>query len=117
MDVISFSLLRGVCQTPAYVAKDRGFFSDVGIDARVEIAPTAFVVPKKLSKGDVDFAVLPWTRVATAASHDEDLVAICGSGVDEAALVARPGIDIAAIRTVALPNEGGMKDLTGAGLM
>jgi ABC-type nitrate/sulfonate/bicarbonate transport system substrate-binding protein len=114
---VSFSLLRGVCQTPAYVAHDRGFFAEQGLEARIDVAPTAWVVPQRLAKGDVDFAVLPWTRVATARASGEDLVAICGSGIEEAALVVRPDLDLERVRSVAVPHEGGMKDLTAAGLM
>jgi ABC-type nitrate/sulfonate/bicarbonate transport system substrate-binding protein len=117
MERISFSLLRGVCQTPAYVAKDRGFLELEGLDARIEIAPTAWVVPKRLSDGDIDFAVLPWTRVATAKAHDEDLVVLAGGGYEEAALVLREGVALEDVKRVAVPQEGGMKDLTAAGLM
>ena len=117
MEVVTFSLLRGVCQTPAYIAKDRGFFAEAGLDVQIEIAPTAWVVPKRLSDGEIDFAVLPWTRVATAKSQDEDLVLLCGSGHEEAALVLRPGIELEDVTSVAIPQEGGMKDLTAAGLM
>jgi NitT/TauT family transport system substrate-binding protein len=117
MDTVSFSLLRGVCQTPAYVAQDRGFFAEAGVDARIDVAPTAWVVPQRIAAGELDFAVIPWTRVAAAKSRGEDLVAICGSGFEEAALVVRPGVDLADVKTVAVPQEGGMKDLTAAGLM
>jgi NitT/TauT family transport system substrate-binding protein len=117
MEVISFSLLRGVCQTPAYVAADRGFLAQEGIVAEVDIAPTAWVVPERLASGDVDFAVLPWTRIAAAKSRDEDLVLLCGSGWEEAALVVRPGMELRDVARVAVPQEGGMKDLTAAGLM
>ena len=117
MDTVSFSLLRGVCQTPAYVAQDRGFFAEGGIDARIDVAPTAWVVPQRIAAGELDFAVIPWTRVAAAKSRGEDLVAICGSGFEEAALVVRPDVDLAEVKTVAVPQEGGMKDLTAAGLM
>jgi ABC-type nitrate/sulfonate/bicarbonate transport system substrate-binding protein len=117
MERVSISLLRGVCQTPAYVAKDRGLFTQEGVDARVEIAPTAWVVPRRLSDGDIDFAVLPWTRVATAKAHDEDLVVLAGGGYEEAALVLRHGVELEDVRRVAVPQEGGMKDLTAAGLM
>jgi ABC-type nitrate/sulfonate/bicarbonate transport system substrate-binding protein len=117
MEAVRFSLLRGVCQTPAYVAKKRGFFEDAGIDARIEIAPTAWVVPKRLAAREIDFAVLPWTRVATAKSQNEDLVLLCGSGHEEAALVVRPGMKLEDVKKVAVPQEGGMKDLTAAGLM
>ena len=102
MDTVSFSLLRGVCQTPAYVAQDRGFFAEAGIDARIDVAPTAWVVPQRIAAGELDFAVIPWTRVAAAKSHGEDMVAICGSGVEEAALVVRPDVDLADVKTVAL---------------
>jgi NitT/TauT family transport system substrate-binding protein len=117
VDVASFSLLRGVCQTPAYVAKDRGLFAAAGVDARIDVAPTAWVVPKRLAAGEIDFAVLPWTRVATAKAQGEDLVAICGSGIEEAAFVVRNGVELEEIESVAVPQEGGMKDLTAAGLI
>ena len=93
MEVVTFSLLRGVCQTPAYIAQRRGLFADVGIDAHIDIAPTAWVVPSRLAAGEIDFAVLPWTRVATAKSHDEDLVLLCGSGCEEAALDGNDSVD------------------------
>ena len=117
METASFSLLRGVCQTPAYVAQDRGFFAEAGIDAQIDVAPTAWVVPQRLAAGELDFAVIPWTRVAAAKSHGEDLVAICGGGIEEAALVVRSGVDLADVKTVAVPQEGGIKDLTAAALM
>jgi ABC-type nitrate/sulfonate/bicarbonate transport system substrate-binding protein len=47
----------------------------------------------------------------------EDLVAVCGSGHEEVALVLRPEVALGDVRTVAVPHEGGMKDLTAAGLM
>ena len=117
MQTVTFSLLRGVCQTPAYCAKDRGFFEQAGLDARIDVAPTAWVVPQRLAAGTLDFAVLPWTRVAAAAAQGEDLVAVCGSGHEEVALVVRPGVPLDDVRRVAVPHEGGMKDLTAAGLM
>ena len=117
MDVARISLLRGVCQTPAYVAKDRGLFAAAGVDAQIDIAPTAWVVPQRMAAGTLDFAVLPWTRIAAATSAGEDMIAICGSGCEEVALVVRPGIELGEVRTVAVPHEGGMKDLTAAGLM
>lgn len=117
MEVARFALLRGVCQIPAYVAAECGLFAGEGIDARIDIAPTAWIVPERLATGALDFAVLPWTRVATAKSLGEDLVLLSGSGIEEAALVVRRGLDVSAVRTVAVPHEGGMKDLTGAALM
>jgi len=117
MDVVRISLLRGVCQTPAYVADARGLFAAAGLEARVDIAPTAWVVPQRMAEGALDFAVLPWTRVAAAAAEGEDLIAVCGSGCEEVALVVRPGLELAGVRSVAVPHEGGMKDLTAAGLM
>ena len=117
MDVVRISLLRGVCQTPAYVAEARGLFAAAGLEARVDVAPTAWVVPQRMAEGALDFAVLPWTRVAAAAAEGEDLIAVCGSGCEEVALVVRPELELAAVRSVAVPHEGGMKDLTAAGLM
>ena len=117
MDTISMSLLRGVCQMPAYVAHDQGFFEAQGVRARLDIAPTAWTVPERLVRGDVQFAVIPWTRVAAASAKDEPLVLICGSGCEEAAIVVRKGLAIDQVKKVAVPLRGGMKDLTAMGLM
>lgn len=117
MDRISLALLRGVCQLPAYVAHERGLFAEQGIEARIEIAPTAWMVPERMERGDFQFAVMPWTRVATAAARGEDLVLICGSGYEEAAIVVRKGLRLEDVRTMAVPQEGGIKDLTAHALM
>src|SRR5262245_19359649 len=106
MDRIAIAVLRGVCQMPAYVAKETGLFAVEGIDARLEVLPTAWVVPERLLRGEFQFAVMPWTRVATAASRGEDLVLVCGSGYEEAAIVVRQGMDLADVRTLAVPQEG-----------
>jgi ABC-type nitrate/sulfonate/bicarbonate transport system substrate-binding protein len=55
--------------------------------------------------------------VATAKSHGEDLVLLCGSGIEEAAFVVRTGVELSEVRSVAVPQEGGMKDLTAAALL
>lgn len=117
MQVADVALLRGVCQSPAYVAADMGFFTEEGIDARIDVQPTAWVVPERLAAGDIQFAVIPWTRIAMAAAREEDLVAICGSGCEEAALVVRSGMELAEVQTLAVPQEGGMKDLTAGALV
>jgi NitT/TauT family transport system substrate-binding protein len=118
MKRIRLALLRGVCQLPAYVAMERGFFAAEGIEAEPQIAPTAWAVPDRLQKGEVDFAVIPWTRVAADLPRDGNrLVLIAGSGVEEAALVVRTGLAPEAVRSVAVPNEGGIKDLTAMALL
>lgn len=117
MDRIVMSLLRGVCQMPAYVAQEKGFFREQGIDASINVQPTAWVVPERLEGGDIQFAVIPWTRVAAANAEGRDLVAICGSGCEEAAVVVRKGVEIGDVQTIAVPQEGGMKDLTASALM
>src|SRR5262249_4078197 len=83
----------------------------------VEIQPTAWLVPERLCSGAVDFAVIPWTRVAVASTRGEDLVLICGSGCEEAAVVVRHGLTLDEVKTVAVPQPGGVKDLTASGLM
>jgi ABC-type nitrate/sulfonate/bicarbonate transport system substrate-binding protein len=113
----TLALLRGVCQTPAYAAAERGFFRSQDIDCRIEIASTAWLVPGQMARGEVQFAVIPWTRVAAARSRDEDMVLVCGSGCEEAALVVRAGLSLEEVRSVAVPQEGGIKDLTAAALM
>jgi ABC-type nitrate/sulfonate/bicarbonate transport system substrate-binding protein len=117
MNRIKLALLRGVCQIPAYVAKQQGFFAELEVDAQIDIQPTAWVVPQRLATGELDFAVIPWTRVAAASTLGEDLVLVCGSGCEEAAIVVRTGLAIDQVRCVAVPQEGGMKDLTAKGLM
>jgi ABC-type nitrate/sulfonate/bicarbonate transport system substrate-binding protein len=111
---IRLALLRGVCQTPAYAAHERGFFRDEGIQSELDIAATAWMVPRKLADGDCEFAVIPWTRVAAAGGS---LVLVAGSGVEEAAIVVRTGLDRDDVRRVVVPLRGGIKDLTAMGLI
>ena len=117
MDKIVFALLRGVCQLPAYVAHAKGFLRDVDIDAELSIAPTAWTVPQRLVDGEVHFAVIPWTRVAADTSKDNRLTLISGSGFEEAAMVVRNGMNVEQVTDVAVPNEGGIKDLTAMALV
>ena len=86
MDSINVSLLRGICQLPAYIAYEYNFLRDVDIDATLSIAPTAWMVPERLLSGDVQFAVIPWTRVAADPSTGNRLTLVAGSGIEEAAL-------------------------------
>jgi len=114
---VSFSLLRGVCQMPAYVAYEKGFFEEEGLNVNLNIEPTAWMVPHKLVSGESHFAVIPWTRVAAAEDKDTPLVLICGSGFEEAAIVVRKEISASKVRKVAVPLRGGMKDLTAMALI
>ena len=116
MDKIVFALLRGVCQLPAYVAHAKGYLRDVDIDAELSIAPTAWTVPQRLGDGEVHFAVIPWTRVAADNSRNR-LTLISGSGFEEAAMVVRNGMTVEQVTAVAVPNEGGIKDLTAMALV
>lgn len=117
MKKIRFALLRGVCQTPAYVAHEKGFLADVGVEASLYVTPTAWLIPEQLASGATDFAVLPWTRVAAAEAGEAPLKVLCGSGCEEAVVVVRKGLTIADVKVVAVPREGGMKDLTAMGLI
>jgi ABC-type nitrate/sulfonate/bicarbonate transport system substrate-binding protein len=112
---IKISLLRGVCQTPAYAAAAAGFFQSEGLDVDVEIAATAWLVPQKLTSGECHFAVMPWTRVA--AAEGLPFVLLSGSGFEEAAIVMRNGITEAEVKKVVVPLRGGIKDLTAMGLI
>jgi len=114
---VSFSLIRGVCQMPAYVAYEKGFFKEEGLSLSLNIEPTAWMVPHKLVSGESQFAVIPWTRVAAAEDNDKPLILICGSGFEEAAIVIRKEICASKVRKVAIPLRGGMKDLTAMGLI
>jgi NitT/TauT family transport system substrate-binding protein len=117
MERVFLSLLRGICQIPAYVAKEKGFFADEGLEVEIEIQPTAWMVPERLRAGAVQFAVIPWTRVAAASARGDELMLICGSGYEEAAVVVRSGLRLDQVRTVAVPQPGGIKDLTASVLM
>src|SRR5215831_2097039 len=117
MTQINLSLLRGVCQLPAYVADRKGFFARQNITCRISISPSAWQVPEQLCSGAADFAVIPWTRVAASEKGEVPLKALCGSGVDEAAIVVRAGMTSEEVRSVAIPREGVMKDLTAMGLL
>jgi ABC-type nitrate/sulfonate/bicarbonate transport system substrate-binding protein len=117
VDTIRLGLLRGVCQLPAYVAHAEGFLREAGVDADLQIASTAWAVPQRMHGGDVEFAVIPWTRVATDRSTERRLTLICGSGVEEAAMVLRRGVTTDQVRVVAVPQEGGIKDLTAMALV
>lgn len=117
MQTLKLSLLRGVCQTPAYVAREKGFFADEGLDVAVGVEPTASVVPDRLARGQIEFAVIPWTRAAAAAGGRVPLVVVCGSGHEEAAVVVRAGLDPSEVRRVTVPLRGGMKDLTAMALI
>ena len=117
LDRIHLALLRGVCQLPAYVAHTRGFLADAEIESRITISPTAWLIPDQLASGEADFAVIPWTRVAAAEEGEAPLKVLCGSGIEEAAIVIRKGMEPGEVRSVAIPREGGMKDLTAMGLL
>ena len=117
MDKIVFALLRGVCQLPAYIAHAKGFLRDVDIEAELSIAPTAWTVPERMVRGEVHFGVIPWTRVAADTSQDNRLTLVSGSGIEEAAMVVREGFKTEQVHDVAVPNEGGIKDLTAMALV
>lgn len=102
---------------PAYVACEKGFLRDEGVEAEIEIVATAWLVPQKLARGECQFAIIPWTRVATAALEGLPLVLLAGSGFEEAAIVLRHGVDPAEVKRVAVPMRGGIKDLTAMGLI
>lgn len=117
MDRITLSLLRGVCQMPAYIAYEEGYFREEGIDVDLVVEATASLVPERMLRGDAQFGVIPWTRTVAASILGEPLMLVCGSGCEEAAIVVRRGITTGEVRTVAVPQRGGIKDLTAAGLM
>lgn len=111
------SVLRGICQTPAYVAHERGFFAAEGVESTLHVEPTAWMVPTRLMSGESQFAVIPWTRVAAAEEKELPLVLVAGSGHEEAAIVVRRGLALDRVRRVSVPQRGGMKDLTALGLI
>jgi ABC-type nitrate/sulfonate/bicarbonate transport system substrate-binding protein len=114
---IKLSLLRGICQTPAYVAYEKKFLEEEGLEAAVDVAATAWLIPHKLLRGETHFAVMPWTRVAAAEAEGYPFVLLAGSGWEEAAIVLRNGIKPSEVKKVAIPQRGGIKDLTAMGLI
>lgn len=117
MTPIRLSLLRGVCQLPAYIAHAKGLFAEEGLESSVSVTATAWLIPEQLLTGAADFAVLPWTRVAAADKGEAPMKILCGSGHEEAAIVVRKGKTIEEVKKVAVPREGGIKDLTAQGLI
>jgi ABC-type nitrate/sulfonate/bicarbonate transport system substrate-binding protein len=117
LDRVELALLRGVCQCPAYVACARGYFDEQGLDVHITVQPTAWIVPAQIARGAIHFGVIPWTRVAAASAREEGLVLVCGSGCEEAALVLRAGVALGDVQTLALPQEGGIMDLTANALL
>jgi hypothetical protein len=79
---IHLSLLRGICQLPAYVAHANGFFLGQGLVAHVGICPSAWLIPEQLYSRAANFAVMPWTRVAAAEKNEAPLKVVCGSGLE-----------------------------------
>jgi ABC-type nitrate/sulfonate/bicarbonate transport system substrate-binding protein len=114
LEAVRLSVLRGVCQIPAYVADAKGFFEDEGVAAVLNVEATAWMVPEKLVAGASQFGVIPWTRVA---ADSERLVVVCGSGREEAAIVVRAGVALSDVRSVTVPLRGGIKDLTAMALV
>ncbi len=114
---IRLVLLRGVCQTPAYVAHEKGFLRDAGLVVKLEIAATAWMIPHQFARGLCDFAIMPWTRVAAGAARGEPMVVVAGSGIEEAAMVVRKDLAPGDVRSVSIPREGGIKDLTAVALI
>jgi ABC-type nitrate/sulfonate/bicarbonate transport system substrate-binding protein len=117
MDRTVMSLLRGVCQIPAYVAHEKGFFSDFGLNVEIDIVATAWQIPDRLVRREADFAILPWMRTVLQNLEGMPLVVVCGSGCEEAAIVVREGLEVDEVRSVALPKRGGLKDLTAMALL
>ena len=117
MKKINLTLLRGVCQIPAYVAKTKGFFADENLDVIIKIQPSAWQVPLELHKGEAHFSVIPWTRIAATADTETPLVLLAGSGYEEARIVVRRGMSVSDVSSVVVPQRGGMKDLTAMGLL
>ncbi|WGI17745.1 ABC transporter substrate-binding protein [Methanonatronarchaeum sp. AMET-Sl] len=114
---LNIGLIRGVCQLPGYVAIEKGFFEDVGLDVSYRVDPTAWLLPGQLSSGDLDFAIMPWTRTVKSRTVGQDLTVVAGSGYEETAVVVRADSDIEGLedlkgKKISLPAEGGMKDLT-----
>ncbi|MBL9115871.1 MAG: ABC transporter substrate-binding protein [Verrucomicrobiaceae bacterium] len=106
----NFALIRGICQLPVYVAHETGEFQKNNVESSIRIVPAAWMVPSMLQKGEVEFGVIPWTRVAIAAEKGENLIVIAGGGVEEGMILARPDMERSDISTIAVPQPGGVKD-------
>jgi len=121
MDKVNIKINRGICQLPACIAYEEGFFEEEGIEADLKYGLSAWMFEEELLRGETDFAYIPWTRVATANIKEKKLMIVAGSGKEEAVIVAKPELpqDLNSVKNlrIALPVEGGMKDLTGRGMI
>jgi hypothetical protein len=98
-----------VCQLPACVAQDKGFLRDVGIDAQLSIAPTAWTVRQRVvGKG---ISPLFRGRCGGRKSKANRLTLISGSGFEEAAIVRARWHDRRAGLGTGGPERRGIKDL------
>ncbi|MDD2666503.1 MAG: ABC transporter substrate-binding protein [Methanocellales archaeon] len=118
---IKIGLIRGICQMPGYVAYEKGFFKDQGLDISCSVDPTAWILADKLISGEISFGIVPWTRVVSARDKGDNLIVIAGSGYEETATVVRRDANINSLselkgKRISLPVEGGMKDLTSQAL-
>jgi hypothetical protein len=55
--------------------------------------------------------------VVAVEKNEAPLKVVCGSGFEEATIVIRAGLALEEVSSVAVPREGGMKDLTTMGLL
>ncbi len=121
MDEATIKINRGICQLPACIAYEKGFFEREGINVTLEYGLSAWMFEGELLKGEIDFAYIPWTRVAVANIKEKKLMIVSGSGKEEAVIVAKTDLpedlNLAKNLKIALPIEGGMKDLTGRGMI
>lgn len=113
---INIGLIRGICQMPAYIAYEKGFFREQGLDVSYSIDPAAWLLPAKLISGEIAFGILPWTRTVSARDNGNNLVVIAGSGYEEPTTVVRRDSGINSLselkgKRISLPAAGGMKDL------
>ena len=106
---------------PAYIAYEKGFFRELGLDISYSINAAAWLLPAKLISGEISFGILPWTRTVSARDNGDNMVVIAGSGYEEPATIVRRDSGITCLselkgKRISLPAEGGMKDLTSQAL-
>jgi NitT/TauT family transport system substrate-binding protein/putative hydroxymethylpyrimidine transport system substrate-binding protein len=95
--------------TGIYVAKQRGYFEDEGVDLIIREPSSSSDAPKLLEAGRADFAILDINDLGIALERGFDLVPIAG-------LVDRPLGSVIASAEIARPRELEGRDVGVTGL-
>lgn len=86
-DAVTIGATRLASQAPTFIAHDRGYFEDEGIDAEIAFFESAQPIAVAIASGDVDYGITAITGGLVNLA-EKDAVRVIGG-----ALVEEPGID------------------------